>query len=71
MKSYALSGTSTPSPAAGAPAQDLGRHKPKASANHLSTLEQVKRDAERIGDDVAELERVQATRPLRPPGRRG
>lgn len=68
MKSYALSGTSAPAPRE--PAQDSGRHKAKAAASHLSPAELTKRDAGAVDEDVAALERVQAMRPLKPPGRR-
>lgn len=69
MKSYALSGASA-APEPKPPAQDVSRHVPRAAANHLSELERAKLDASRIDEDAAELAKVQATRPLRPPGRR-
>lgn len=52
------------------PAQDLQRHTPRAAASHLSPAELTKRDAGAVESDGAALERVQATRPLKPPGRR-
>lgn len=51
-------------------AQDLSRHKPLARAAHLSPAEITKRDAAMVEHDVEQLGRVQATRPLKPPGRR-
>ena len=70
MKSYALSGTSAATPEPKAPAQDTARHTPRAAANHLSPIEQVRHDAANVDRDAAELARVQQTRPLKPPGRR-
>lgn len=67
MKSYALSGTSASAPAT--PAQDTGRHKARAAANHLSAPEMKKLDEQRVDDDARALARVQASRPLKPPHR--
>lgn len=53
-----------------APAQDVSRHKARAAASHLSPAELTKRDAGAVESDGAALERVQATRPLKPPTRR-
>lgn len=52
------------------PAQDTSRHTPRAAASHLSPAELTKRDASMVETDAEALERVQKTRPLKPPGRR-
>lgn len=52
------------------PAQDVSRHKARAAASHLSPAELTKRDAGAVESDGAALAAVQATRPLKPPGRR-
>lgn len=59
-----------PTPEAKPPAQELTRHTPKAAANHLSLPERIKRDAAKVEDDVAALERVQQARPDLPFHRR-
>lgn len=53
-----------------APAQDTARHTARAAAAHLSPAEITKRDAACVDEDAAALERVQESRPLKPPGRR-
>lgn len=69
MRTYELSGTSAPAPRE--PAQDTGRHKPKAAANHLSVNERVKLDAARVDEDAAALDRTLAAgKRLDPPGRK-
>jgi len=68
MKTYGLSGTSAPAPAA--PTQDLDRHAPKPQANHLTLPEQAKHDARNLERDLDALKRMQAARPTKPPGRR-
>lgn len=60
----------TPEAPAAKPAQDLSRHKPLARAAHLSPAEITKRDASMVDQDAAALNRVWASRPLKPPGRR-
>lgn len=70
MKTFALSGTSAPVPDQRAQAQDVGRHTPRAAANHLSAAEMKKRDAGAVVEDAAALNNVWASRPMKPPGRR-
>lgn len=71
MKTYGISGTSAAVRETREPAQELTRHTARAAANHLSKLEQVKHDRRNLDRDMAALARVQASRPLKPPGRRG
>ena len=56
------------------PAQDTGRHTPRAAAAHLSPVEITKRDAAMVDEDAAALARVfdavVAKRPLEPPRRK-
>jgi hypothetical protein len=69
VRTYAIDGAKL-APEPKPPAQDVARHTPKPAANHLSLAEQKKHDERRVDEDAAALKLVQASRPLKPPGRR-
>jgi hypothetical protein len=69
VRTYAIDGAQL-APEPKSPAQDVARHTPKPAANHLSAAEQKKHDECNVDEDAAALARIQATRPMKPPGRR-